>query len=137
MVPWVGLCLVIGHAVSLPHGATGLSVYCVYGISGSFCAFSSWCLGFVCILSLWYFPVILCLCLMVPRVCPYTVIMAFRGHSVPFPHGALGLSDYCDCGISLSFCLFLKVPWVGLCTVIVAFPGHSVSCLMVPWVCIL
>ena len=130
MVPWVGLRLVIvaflGHTVYFPHGAMGLSVYCDCGTVRSFCVFSSWCHGLVCV---W--------------------IVVFLGHTVYFPHGAVGLSVYCDCRISWSFCvfsswchgfvyvlwvwhflvslcLFLIVPWVCLCTVIVALPGHSV-----------
>ena len=117
MVPWVCLCTVIvafpGHSVYFPHGAMGLSVNNDCGISWSFCVFSSWCHGFVFVMWLWHFLVILCLFLMVPWVCMCTVILT-SGHSVSFLHGATCFSVYSDCGISWSFCVFAS--WChGVC----------------------
>ena len=132
MVPLVGLCTVIvefpGHSVYFPHGAMGLSLYCDCGIFLSICVFSPWCHGVVCILWLWHFLVILCIYLMVPWVCLCLVIVGCSGHSVSFPHGAIGFV----CVLWLwhflvILCVFLMVPWVCQYTVIVAFPGHSVS----------
>ena len=136
MVPWVGLYTVIvafpAHSVAFPHGAMGLSVNNDCGISGSFfyfphgamglsvnndcgiswsfCVFSSWCHGFVCVMWLWHFLVILCLCLMVPWVYLYTLILAFPGHSVSLPRGAMGLSVYCDLGISWFYAILGSLP---------------------------